>query len=119
VERDVAFVPFAFAEIGDGIFRPLIGLGEEHSITVFSVDVITQFFEEGVSFRKTLAGSSFAFVEVRNGVEAHSVHADVTPEIENTNDLGVDFRIVEIDVGLVKEKAMPVIGVCDRVPSPV
>ena len=42
MEGHLAFV--ALPEIGNGIFRPLIGFGEDHPILILRLDMLPQFF---------------------------------------------------------------------------
>jgi hypothetical protein len=58
MKRHMALV--AVAEIGDGFFRPLIGLGQQHPIAIFLIDMAAQFFQELMGFRQIFAARSFA-----------------------------------------------------------
>ncbi len=84
-----------------------------------SVDVPAQFLQEGVRFRQVLAVGALALVEIRHGVQPQPVDAQAEPEIEGSEDGLVDRRVVEIQVRLVRVKAVPVVGLGHRVPGPV
>ncbi len=79
----------------------------------------TQFLEVGVGFRQVFAVGAFALEEIRNGVETQSVHAHVQPELEHLQHGFLHRRALEIEVGLMMEKTVPVILSGHRVPRPV
>ena len=72
-----------------------------------------------VRLRQVLARRPFALVEIRDRVEAEGVDAHVHPEVEDLDERVVDGGIVEIEVGLMGEEAVPVIRLGHRVPRPV
>jgi hypothetical protein len=117
VEGHMAFV--AVAEVGDGVFGPLVGFGEEHAVFEFGVDVTSDGFEEGVGFGEVFAGGAFAFEEVGDGIEAEAIDAEVKPEVEGLEHGAVDGWMIVIEVGLVRVEAVPEVGVGDGVPGPV
>ena len=63
--------------------------------------------------------SSIALVEIGDGVETKPVDPDGQPEVERIEDCLVDRRVLEVEVWLVGEEAMPVVGVGHRIPGPV
>jgi hypothetical protein len=75
VEGHVALV--TGAEVGSGVLRPLVGLGEEHSVRKTCVDVTSQFLKERVRQRHVLGGGPLGLVEIRHGIEPQSVHAQL------------------------------------------
>ncbi len=109
----------ARSEVGDGVLRPLVRLGQEHAILEAGVEMAAQLFQIGVRFGQILAAGSIAFVKIGHGIEPETVHTHVQPEIEHLLDGLMHGGIVEIQIGLVRIKAMPVIGFRDRVPRPV
>ena len=117
VERHVAFV--SFAEIRGRVLGPLVGLGEEHPVGEVPLDVAAQRLQKGVGLREVLAARAFPLVEVRDRVEAHSVHAEAEPEVEGPEELPPDLGALEIQIGLMRIEAVPVIGLGDRIPGPV
>src|SRR6202030_1898243 len=60
-----------------------------------------------------------ALEEVGDGVEAEGVDTQLQPEVEDLEDGFVYRLVVEVQVGLVGEEAMPVVGLRHRVPGPV
>ena len=72
METHLRFV--AVAEIGNGVFRPLVRFREEHSAGELKIDMRTQLFQVGVGLGKIFAISSFALVKIRDGVEPQSIH---------------------------------------------
>ena len=77
------------------------------------------FFKIDVRLRKIFAVRSFALVEVGDGIEPQAVDAHLEPEIEDLFDHFVHSGVVEIQIGLMRIEAMPVIGLRDRIPRPV
>ena len=117
VEVHVRFV--ALAKVSDRIFRPLIGLREQHAVGKFCIDMCAQLAEIVMGLRQIFAACTFAFVKIRDGVETESVDTHGEPKIAHLLESFEDGRIVEIQVRLMRIKAMPVIGFRDRVPCPI
>ena len=97
----------------------MIGFGQEHAIAIFLIDVLTQRFEVGVRFRQVLAGSAFAFVEVGNGIQSNAVDPHIEPEIEHVLHFIVDLGMVEVQVRLMRVKAVPIVALRHRIQRPV
>ena len=70
-------------------------------------------------FREVLARSSFTLIKIWNGVQAKTVDSHVQPEVQQARDFFMHLGIVVIKIGLMRVKAMPIVGVGDRVPGPV
>ena len=75
--------------------------------------------DHGVRLRQVLADGAVALAQVGNGVHAQRVHAHVEPEAHGLEHLFDHQRIVEVEVGLVGEEAVPVVGLGRLVPGPV
>ncbi len=59
------------------------------------------------------------FDQVRHGVEPQAVDPEIEPEPHDAEH-GLDhLGIVEVEIGLVRIEAMPVVGLGDRIPGPV
>lgn len=117
VERHVALV--ARAEILDGVLRPLVGLCEEHPVVVVSIDVRAKFSQKRVGLREVLAVRAVPLVEIGDRVESEAVDAEPEPEVESLDDGFADVGALEVQVGLVRKEAVPVVRLRDRVPAPV
>ena len=117
VEGHVALV--AIAEVGADVGGPLVGFGEDEAVGVALVDGGADFFDSGVGFGEAFAAGSVALVEIGDGVHAHAVYAEVEPEAHGFEDFFEDGGIVEVEVGLVGEEAVPVEGLGGVVPGPV
>ncbi len=117
MKRHVAAV--AAAEVGDRVFRPLIGFRQQHAIFESLIDVGAQGLEEVIGLRQILAVGAFAFVQIGHGIQAHAVHSHVEPVIHHPQHGPHHVRILEIQVRLVGIEAMPKIGFGDRIPGPV
>ena len=117
VEGHVRLV--ALAEVGDRVLRPLVGLREQHAIGVVGIDVPAHLFQELVRLREVLAVGALALEQVRDGVEPHAVHAGIEPEIQSFQHPFLDLGVVEVQVGLVRVEAVPVVRAGDVVPGPV
>ncbi len=109
----------AVAEVGNGVLGPLVRLGEEHPVAVVAVHVGPHPLQEGVRLGQVLAVRAVALVEVGDGVEPEPVDTEVEPVVEQFEDRRLDGRIVEVEVGLVRVEAVPVVLLGDRVPRPV
>ena len=103
----------------DRVFGPLVRLREEHAAFVFRIDVRAELLQVVVRLAQVFAARAFAFVEVRDGIEAQAVDAHIEPEIAHLLDRIVHGRIVEIQIRLMRIEAMPVVGLRDRIPGPV
>ena len=75
--------------------------------------------DDGVGFRKIFVVGAFALHQIRDGIEAEAVDAHIQPEAHDLQHGLQDLRIVEIQVRLMAEKAMPVISLRHRIPGPV
>ena len=117
VEGHVALV--AVAEVVDDVGGPLVGLGEQHPVGVLDVDDPAHLPEERVRLLEVLAVRALALVEVGHGVEAKAVEAEVQPEAQDVEHRLADLGVVVVEVGLVMEEAMPVVGAGLLVPRPV
>jgi hypothetical protein len=58
-------------------------------------------------------------IEIRDRVEPQTVDAHLEPEAHHVENRLEDDRVVEVQVGLVAEEAMPVVLLRHRVPGPV
>ena len=119
MKSHVALVALALAKIGHRVLRPLIGFGEQHPVAVVGIHMRAEFREEPVGFGKVLATGALAFVEIRHGVQPQPVHSQVEPEIHHFEHFLLHSRVLEVQVGLMREEAVPVIGVGHVVPGPV
>ena len=75
--------------------------------------------DDGVGLGEALAGGAVALDEVGDGVETEGVDAEVEPEAHGLEDFVHDGGVVEVEVGLVGEEAVPVVGLGGLVPGPV
>jgi hypothetical protein len=60
-----------------------------------------------------------ALEEVRHGVEPQAVHAQLEPEVHRLQHRLAHRAVLEVQVGLVREEAVPVVGLGDGIPCPV
>ena len=109
----------AVAEVLDDVGRPLVGLGEQHAVGVVGVDLGADALEVLVRLGQVLAVGALALVEVRDGVEAEAVEPEVQPEAQDLEHRLLDLGVVEVEVGLVGEEAVPEVGAGLLVPGPV
>ena len=117
VECHVAFV--ACAEILQHILRPLIGLGEQHAVGVMRVELAAQPLQKLVSFGQVLVDRPLALDQVGHRIEPHPVDPEIEPEPHHVDDRAEYSRIVEVEIGLMRIKPVPVIGLRHRIPRPV
>ena len=117
VEGHVALV--AVAEVRADVGRPLVGFGQEHAPAVAGVELPPDPFQNRVRLRQVLVDGAFALDQIWDGVEPQGIHSQVEPEAHDSEDLGDHLGIVEIQVWLVREEAVPVVLAGDWVERPV
>ena len=117
MERHVTRV--AVAEIGADVRRRLVGFSQEHPIFVARVEMTADRSEHVERLGKVFAVRALAFDQVRDGVQAEAVDPDLQPEIHRPEHFLHHGRIVEVQVGLMVEKPVPVVRLRHRVPGPV
>jgi hypothetical protein len=113
----VAFV--AVAEIGVHVFRPLIGLGEKELARRIGVELGPDLLDDRVGLREVLVVRSFALAEIGDGVQAEAVDPEIQPAPHRLHDGQEHARIVVIEVRLMREETVPVIGFRHRIPGPI
>ena len=117
VEGHVELV--AVAEVGADVGGPLVGLGEENAPLVLAVDRGADLPQEGVGLGQVLAVGALALDEIGDRVAAEAVEPLVHPEAHDVEQLAADLGVVEVEVRLVVEEAVPVVGLRHRIPRPV
>ena len=90
-----------------------------HAVGVVAVDLLAHPLQELVRLRQVLAVRAVAHVEVRDGVEAEAVDAEIEPEAQRVDDRLLHVGGVEVQVGLVAEEAVPEVLLAHRVEGPV
>jgi hypothetical protein len=108
VEGHVALGLLGGAEVGGGLGRPLVRLGDQHPAGVLVVDEPSQLLEVLVRGGLGLAVAALRLVEVGDRVEPDRIDAEVEPEAQHAFDRRVHGRVLEVEVGLVREEAVPV-----------
>ena len=66
--------------------------------------------EDVVGFGEVLALRAFALDQIGHGVEPHAVDAEVEPEPHHPHHGAQHVRVVEVQIGLVMEEPVPVVG---------
>ena len=117
VIRHVALV--RVAEVGPDLRRPLVCLSQEHAIGVVAIDVLANRPNHRVRFREILARGAVTLDQVGHGIQPQPVHAHAEPVIDDAQDLAEHSGIVVVEIRLVREEPVPVIGVRLGVPRPV
>ena len=118
VVRHVALV--AVAEVLAHVLGPLVGLGEQHAPgVVLASSARADALDHRVGLGQVLVVGALALAQVRNRVEPEAVDAHVEPELHGADHRPQHLRVVEVEVGLVAEEAVPVVRLRDRVPRPV
>ncbi len=72
-----------------------------------------------MGFEQVLAVGALALEQVGNGVEPQAVDAAIQPETQHVEHGLADARVVEVQVWLVAEEAVPVVAPRLAVPGPV
>src|SRR5690242_12552664 len=68
---------------------------------------------------EVLAGRSFSLHKVGHGVKPESINSQLKPELHDVPNRFADGRVVEVQVGLVTEESVPIIGFGYGIPGPV
>ena len=113
----VTFV--AVTEVGPHVGRQLVGLAEQHPARASRIDMRPDQFDDGVRLGKVFAGRAIALDQVRHRVDPEAIDAQIEPEIQDRQHLADDRRVVVVEIRLMLEKPVPVVGVRDRIPRPV
>ena len=113
----VAFI--AVAEIFLHVLRPLIGFRQQHLALGIGVELGAQLPDDGVGLGQVLVVGAVALAQIGDGVEPEAVDAGIEPALHDLHDRADHARIVEIEVRLVREEAVPVELAGFRIPGPV
>ena len=92
---------------------------EQQPVVVVRVDVVAQLLQEAVRLGQVLAVGAVALVEVGNRIEAQAVDAQAEPEVEEAEHRLPHVGGIEVEVGLMRVEAVPVVRLGDRIPAPV
>src|SRR5580704_12289361 len=114
MKSHVKFV--AIGEIRSKIRRPLIGLGEQHSAGELFVESLSKILKNGVSLRQILTIRSFPLRKIGNRVQPEAIDSRFQPELHYAPHFFSNRWVVVVEVRLVTEKAVPVVGLRNRVP---
>ena len=117
VEGHVTFV--AVAEILTHVLGPLVRFGQEDFVFVFVVEHRPHDLDDPVRFGQILVRGTLAFAQVRDGIEAQPIDAGIEPIAHHVHDRLDHARIVVVEIGLVREEAVPVVLAGNRIPRPV
>ncbi len=117
VERHVAFV--AVAEVRADVGRPLVRFREQHAVRVRGVELAPHPLQHVVRLRQVLVAGALAHAQVGDRVEPQRVDAAIEPEPQHVDHRLDDRRVVVIEIGLMREEAVPVVLAGDRIPGPV
>src|SRR5215471_13902269 len=116
VERHVTFVPIP--EIWTNIGGPLIGLGKHHTVLV-TIQLPADGLNQSVSFRQVFAVGALSLNKVRNSIQPQSVDAHIQPELHCPDYMFQYGGVVEVQIGLVRIEAMPIVRIGHGIPCPV
>ena len=117
MKRHVALV--ALAEVLHDFGGRLVRLCEQDAVRVGRLDLGAHAFEERVRLGQVLAVGALTREQVGHCVEPQPVEPELQPEADHVEHRLLDLGVVVVEVRLVVEEAMPVVGARDRVPRPV
>jgi len=117
MEVHVAHV--AIAEIGCGVFRPLVGLGKQHPVGIVLVNMPAHTPEELEGLRQVLAVGPLSLIEIGNSIEPKPVNAHTEPEVKHIKKRLVHFGVFKVEIRLMVVEPMPVVLPRHRIPGPV
>ena len=109
----------AVAEIVAHVLGPLVGLRQQHAIRVFAGDRAADDLDDLVGLAQVLVAGAGPFHQVRHGIQPQAVHAEAQPEVHDAQHRPQHVRVVEVQIRLVAEEAVPVVRLRLRVPGPV
>ena len=113
----LAFV--AVAEVLAHVFRPHVGLGEQQPARVVGLDARADLFDHRVRLAQVLVAGAVALDQVGDRIETETVDTHLEPELHRLEHGLEHGRVVEVEVGLVAEEAVPEVLLRDLVPGPV
>ncbi len=113
----LAFV--ALAEILAHVLRPQVRFRQQDAARIAAVHPGADLPDHVVGLRQVLVVGAFAFDQIGNRIEPEAVDAHIEPETHDTKNRLEHMRIVEIQVRLMAEKAVPVMRLRRAVPGPV
>ena len=117
VECHVAFV--AIAEIGTDIGRPHVGFGEDETIRILRVNGGANLFDLDVRLGHVFAVGAVALDQIWDGVQAQGIDTHIEPEAHGLEYFFHHPRVVEVQVRLMREEAVPVVLLGGFIPGPV
>jgi hypothetical protein len=117
VKRHLALVPVA--EVVHHVGGPLVGLGQQHAVGVVLVHLAPHPPQVGVRLLEVLAVGAVALEQVGDRVEPEPVQSQVEPEAQHVEHRLLHLGLVVVQVRLVVEEAVPVVGAGLLVPGPV
>jgi hypothetical protein len=68
------------AEIRLHVLGPHIGFGQQKPIGVKAIELGAYRFQDRVGFRQIFVRRTFAFDQIRHGIEPQAVHAEIEPK---------------------------------------
>ncbi len=107
------------AEIFLDVLGPLIGFRQQQLAFGVGVEFGAQLLDDGVGLGQILVIGAVALAQIGNGVEPETVDAGIEPALHDLDDRADHARIVEIEIRLVREEAVPVELAGFGVPGPV
>ena len=119
VEAHLALRRLLGAEVVDDLGRRLVGLGEQDAARVLLVDHGPQLARGTRASREVLAVGALLLEEVGHRVEPEAVDAEVHPEAHDVEHRLLHGLVLEVEVGLVAEEAVPEELPPHRVEGPV
>ena len=105
VKRHVAFV--ALAEVRRDIRGPEVGFGEQHPAGMARIQFTPELAQDVVRLRQVRARGALALDEIRHRVEPQAVDAVIEPEPHDLDHGPAHARVVEVQIGLMVEEAVP------------
>src|SRR4026207_523719 len=109
----------AVAEVRADVGGPRVRLGEQGAALVLAVEGGPDLAEELVGLREILAVGALPLEEIGHRVAAKAVEALVEPEAHDIEQFAAHLGVVVVEIGLVVEEPVPVVGLGHRVPRPV
>src|SRR5271166_5919799 len=101
------------------ILGPLIYVCHKYPIGIVFFDPCPKQLQYCVGLREVLVDCTIPFDEERDRIQEQAVYAGGQPKRHGSLQLTDHTRVIEVEVGLMGGKSVPVIGPCHRIPRPV
>ena len=109
----------AVAEIRTYIGWPLVRFRQEHPAGIVCINLLSEFSDDSVCFRKIFATGTLTLHQIGDRVYAQCINPYIEPVTHHLQNFFDHFWVVVVQIGLVRKEAMPIKLVRHGIPGPV